>query len=826
MKLKQLVLSIALILSINVFAQRGGRKFSDMPKVGIVNGKVIDKTTNKPLEFVSVALFRQKDSTVVTGVITASDGNFTITEVPFGKFYISVTSVGFKKQNFNSIKILPNKKIHDMGVIKLTQSAINLEGVEVVAQRNRVQYKLDKKIINVQSDLASSNKSAVEVLENTPSVDVDMDGEVSLRGSTNFTVLINGRPSVLQGSEALEQIPASTIENIELITNPSAKHDPDGTAGIINIVMKKEKKGGITGLVNADASSNGSYKGGISLNYISSSYSIFSNISYNNDERDGEMKSERRTSYPDNDTIRLNDIDGERNRGRKGYSFKLGSDITLTKKDFLTISGNYGFSERSGERFNKTYNIVNPGAVEAYEISRRTGDDNTDYFSFNTDYVHKFNQLGHQLDLSAYYSARVGDDIDLTNEYFTNNQYTSVGEYKTRKRENEDENSSEMRFKADYTNPINEYSKFEAGFQAILDSENEDLTTENLINNIWQVDSKYTSDFDFTRNIYSAYSTYSNRLGSVDFMLGLRLENTNREFKNNTTGDSYKLDRLDYFPTLHISKQVDKNNQLSASYGRRIHRPRGRWLDPVTRQMDSRTVRVGSPDLEPEYTNSYELSYQYKFGFSFIALEAFYRNTTNIISRTQEYRDEVLYMTFENQDQDHSVGLELMGNFKLGKKFMLNSSISMFNYKLEGESNGEDVVKNTTTYNGRLNLNYSLNKTTKFQLQGFYRGPSVTVNGDRDAMGGINVAVKKDFLKGRLSTTLQVRDVFNTFKYSFSSEIVTKDNDKIVSTTNTDFTFRRDPRVISLSANYKINNFKEKRKKRNGSNGGDMDIEF
>ncbi len=830
----RLILLTAVIasLSLSSFGQkRGGKRdFANMPKIGIVEGKIIDKTSKSPLEFVSVALYKQKDSTVVTGVITDKNGNFSIKQVPFGKFYVCISSIGYSKRYQNSIKITPRKTSHKMNTIQLEQSSIGLEGIEVVGEKNRVQYKLDKKIINVSSDLTSANKTAVEVLENTPSVEVDMDGEVSLRGSSNFTVLINGRPSVLQGSEALEQIPASSIKNIELITNPSAKHDPSGIAGIINIVMKKEKSPGVTGLVTSDVSSDGSYKGNISLNLIKTKYSIFSTLSYQDRNHNGSMENDR-ASIISKDTIietTSETTSGDRNRGRKGYSFKLGTDITITERDFMSLSGNIGLSNRSGEKLNELRSNSSLKDFTIYEINEKRSDDESNYYTLNADYTHKFNKVGHQLDFSSTFSSKIGEDEKNTNYFVTDKEYNTKSAQQLERDEFENEKSRDLRVKLDYTNPISTDSKLELGVHLNTEFENENILTKDKINNIWTEIPQYTNDFDFKRNIYSAYSTYSNKLGSVDFMLGLRLEKTDREYKNNFTGKKDGIDKLDYFPTAHISHKIDKSNQVSASYGRRIRRPSGRSLDPFTKQMDSKNIKVGNPNLEPEYTNSYELSYQYKFGYSFIAIESFYRNTSNLITRVITMNeDRIMLHSFENQNEDHSLGMELMLNLKLSKKIMLNTSFNTFYYELNGAVNGNEVVKSTTTYGGRLNASYSLRKATKFQIQGFFRGPSVTINGNRDAMGGINFAVKQSFMKGRLATTFQVRDVFETFKFSFDSDMTTKgETTGEVIQTNSKYTFRRDSPIFSISASYRLNNFKEKRKKRNSGESRDMDIDY
>ncbi|MCF8405117.1 MAG: TonB-dependent receptor, partial [Bacteroidales bacterium] len=434
---------------------RGGeRDFSNMPKEGIIKGKILEEGTNLPMEYANFVLYSFRDSSMVAGTVCNPDGTFELKEVRFGRFYAIANFIGYNKKIIHDIKITPKQKEIVLQDIFLENASTRLEGVEIVADRAHVEYKIDKKIVNVSQDILAQGSSAVEVLENTPSVQVDIEGNVSLRGTSNFTVLIDGRPSVLTGSEALQQIPASTIDNIEIITNPSAKYDPDGVGGIINVVLKKQKQPGMNGVINTSIGTGNKYKVDALLNYKTKNLNIFGGIDYNYRQFSMEGHTEYESLYNDTASFRNSDMNGKMNRN--GYGIKTGIDYYLSDNSTLTLSGKYGTYGFGREFTSTNTNWTSPLTSYEYLLSESQSEHAGDYYNLNLNYITKFNQPGHQIEFLGYYSKSKGDDWDEQNDFESDANWNKIGEDPELIKTTEDNFETEIRIKADYTYPIGE----------------------------------------------------------------------------------------------------------------------------------------------------------------------------------------------------------------------------------------------------------------------------------------------------------------------------------------------------------------------------------
>lgn len=774
-----------------------------VPKNGKVTGKIIDTETQTPMEYANVSIFRKQDSKLVTGSISNASGSFVISDLPYGVYYVEASFIGFEKTTINDIKIIPNSTTVDMGPIHLSASRQQLSSVEVVAERNRVEYKIDKKVINVTNDINAAGGTAVTVLENTPSVDVDIDGNVSLRGSSSFTVLIDGRPSVLSGSDALRQIPSSAIQNIEIITNPSVKYDPDGMAGIINVVMKKNVLSGVNGIINVNLGTGKKYGTDLMLNYKTKKYNLFIGGNWNDNTDEGNMKSTRETYA--NDTTTFLVTEGTRDFSRGGSQIKGGFDYYLTDKTSVTVSsevGSYNFDSYGGGNL---HNYQQPGTLDVYSVQENNSGRNGNYVSANASFLTKFDEMGlHKLEGSFNYRNRDGLSDETIDEYRSDAGYNQIGEYLSRVITDENSNSNDYRAKLDYTLPLKEGAKFEAGLQSRMENEKEDFNfrSYNPVTQNFENNPLFTSSMDFKEDIHSIYSTYTGNLKAIQYVVGLRGEYNKRSithFKDNVSYP-HTLDRFDVFPSAHLSYELVDKSQFMTSYSRRINRPGGRDLDPFPSYMNQYTIRIGNPDLKPEYTDSYEFSYMKKFGNSFVSLETFYRTTNNLMTRIQELKpDGIIYMTTDNLNRDYSMGGEIMGNINLTKWLLVNTSFTLYNYKLKGEVLGKSVDKQSTNYSGRMNATIKFSPESRMQLTGFYRGPSVSAQGEQKGMVFTNLSYRQDFMKKKLSATLSVRDLLGTMKMQGTSV-----GDNFKST----FRMQREPRVLMLTLSYKINNYK------------------
>jgi outer membrane receptor protein involved in Fe transport len=772
----------------------------------------------------------------VAGTVTGVDGKFRLEKVPYGKFYIIANFIGYNKITLSDIMITPKAKTLDLGVINLDMASTNLEGVEITADKQRIEYKIDKKIVNVSQDLMGSGSSAISVLENVPSVNVDIEGNVSLRGSSSFTVLIDGRPSVLEGNDALQQIPASSIDRIEIITNPSAKYDPDGTGGIINVIMKKQKNPGINGIVNLSIGTKNKYRGDALLNYRTKNFNVFGGIDGNYNEFNMKGKSTYQNFFYDPtgeiDSTSYRDTDTKGINLRKGYGIKAGIDYYVNDKSTLTFSGRYGGYGFNSDRTSSRHIYSNPGGYDEYSQSQTTSQRGGDFYELNSNYIYKFDDKGHQLEAVAIYSRRNGDDTEEQKDYLTDSDYNIIDNQPSTIRTNEDEISDDIRLKLDYTKPFGKEGKIEAGYQSRMEFENQKFLFQdyNYPSGEWVENSDYTSVADFKDNIHAVYGIFSNTWKSLGYQFGLRGEYTDRIIDNAASPQVYTLNRFDLFPTLHVSKQFKNDHQLIASYSRRVERPDGHELDPFPQYMDPYNIRVGNPELEPEYIGSFELNYQKRIKSSFVSLEGYYRINTNKITQVRSMfmdttitsnNDTVITSktlnTFQNLNKDYSLGAELMANVDITKWCNVNASLNIFDYRLVGNVEGSDVNKSSTNWDGKVNITMKFKNDFRAQISGIYRGKTVTAQGTQQGFPTLNLALRKDFLDKRLSTTLSVRDLLMTAKRESTSS-----GTGFYSTDS----FKREAPILTLDISYTINNYKKQRNGRMDEGNQEMDMEF
>ena len=811
---------LAVILSFTVNAQtyqRGG-DMSSLPKEGVLTGKVKDEVSGNFVEYATIAVFSQRDSSLKGGTISLPDGSFSLSGLPYGMLYLEASFVGYKKTRITKILLTPQKKSVDLGVLTIEPSSTALEAVEVVANSPQIEYKIDKKIVTVDQNIVAAGGTAVDVLENTPSVQVDIEGNVSLRGSSNFTVLIDGRPSVLKGSEALQQLPSSTIQSIEIITNPSAKYDPEGSGGIINVIMKKQKQSGINGIVNASVSSNGSYGSDFLLNMRKNKVNYFLGGNYN-------VRSFGNTGYMEKQVFNVDTFFQVENSGgafhRDGAGIKGGFEYNVDSKSTFSLSGSLNSFSFGRTADSKEQQYYQP-ARDAGLFFMQNNDFNVTRNSYELalDYQLKFNESGHQLQTSLTYSDESSTEKSNLKQDTVNNNWQSIGRPVYLERTLEDDGETEFRAKIDYTLPFSEKSKLEAGYQADFEGSSGKYRLENYSNETWIENDSLFNDKNFSNVVHSLYATYSNGLGKLlDYQVGLRVENNDRLLIQNETNERFGFNNWDLFPSIHISKQLPYNFQMQASYTRRIDRPRDRELDPFKTYIDPYTIRVGNPALKPEYTNSYELNVQKNLkGNGFISLEFFHRQTNNLIDRytVVDTLTRISTFTYKNINSDYSTGTEAMINMPLAKWWTLNSSASFYNYALKDSSGSIDLDKSSFTWSARFNSMFRFKTGTQVQLMGFYRAPSITSQGERKGFFFTNVGVRQEFFNRKLTLSLQVRDILGMAKFEFTSS-----GDGFYQYAK----MKREAQIVTFSASYKINNYRQKTRRENGQNVNEMEFD-
>jgi len=796
--MNKIILSILIVLySINVFAEDTKPAEASL---GSLKGFVFDSNTDQPLEYATIAMISKRDNKVINGTITDQTGFFKIKNVEFGMYHIDITFIGYKTKRIENIAFRPNDKDVDIGEIKIEPAVEEIGEAVVVADRPTMTYKIDKKVINVSQQHTSASGTAVEILESIPSVTVDIEGNVSLRGSTSFTVLIDNKPTVLDPSDALSQIPASAIENIEVITNPSAKYDPDGTSGIINIITKKNKLQGFNGILNLNAGMYERYGGDFLINWRKERINVFFGADFNNRNMEGSRNTENRTIY--NDTTSYVLSNGDFNRGGQSYSVRGGFDLTLNPNNSLNFEARVGDRSRISSSFTDYEEYTNPVSYNNLYTSIEDSERGGLYYNLSLGYTHKFLKKGHELYTLLNYRSDDSDEESL-------NELTNIaGVLTSGQRSLESGAGKSYRAQIDYTLPFTENNKLEAGYTARID--NDDDLAEMYQYNPATEEFDYMTDFmhdvSHESNIQAVYGIYSGDIGKFGYQGGLRGEYTYRNITLIESGESSVIDRFDIFPSVHFSYNTEKENQIMASYSRRIQRPRGWYLEPFLTWSDAYNVRIGNPDLNPEYIDSYEVSYLYKFGRNTFSTDVYYRVTNNKIERTRSvYEENVFLSSYENVGKDYSLGIELMLGLDILKWWHLDLMGNVYDYKVEGELLGRDFSESSFNWNTRFNNTLRLGKTTRVQLNGMYNSPTVSAQGERDGFFMTNLAVRQSFYKNKLAATLQVRDLFGTMRHSSTYQDI-------------DFysysDFQPNTPLVTLSLSFKINNYKQDRRNR------------
>ena len=764
----------------------------------VVKGRVVEALTATPMGYANVAIFSAADSTVAGGIMTADNGSFEIKNLLPGKYYLSVNFIGYAKKTL-PLQIASTKPITDIGTIKLITTDQKIDEVEVVAEKQRVEFKIDRRVVNVSQNIVATGGTAVEVLENTPSVQTDFEGNVTLRGSSNFTVLIDGRPSVVKGSDALRQLPAAGIDKIEIITNPSAKYDPDGDSGIINVVMKRNQKDSFSGLVNMTAGIRDKYRGDANFTYRTKKWNFMLGADFSDMTNLGTRNMLQKITTGDTITNRQTIADGT--NYHKGHNIKGGIDYMLSSATTIGIVGTIGTMDHGDANFGHQTTSYNLGIPSSYVFEDNSSSRSNKYWSGNLNFMHKFNNKGHELQGLFYFSGENGDDISNQINYNTDSNWKSINTNPYKYRSNESPDENDYRLKLDYVLPINEKDRLEVGYQGRLEKTKEnfvfeeyDYLTENWINNL-----KYSSRVNFSQDIHALYGTFSHSNNSFSYQIGLRTEYTNRNLFSERANKTYTFNRFDFFPTLHLSQKFAKEYELQASYSRRLNRPEGFMLEPFPTFMDPYNIRIGNPDLTPEYAGSYELTLLKHINTSFISLEGYYRHTQDLMTRIQTLgTDGIMYHTMANMNNDYSLGSELMINYEVKPGIRLVASGTLYNYWLKGEVDGLNVDQQSTNFDGKLNFDVKLAKNTRMQLMGIYRGPTVSAQGQRDGMYFANASVKQEFFNNKLAATLQVQDIFGTMKFSGTSYGSNFENR---------FIYKRESQIVQLTLSYKINNF-------------------
>ncbi|MBN1895668.1 TonB-dependent receptor [bacterium] len=798
------VFQLLLLLSINAWSQaptQTGR--AGVPGITIT-GKILDATNGNPLEYATVLVYSLADGRQVTGGVTDQKGIFSLADVFPGRFRMVFQYMGYRPDTLQNAAPTRDSRILDIGVIRLKPTVLPGEGVEVQADRPEFEYRIDKRVINVGQQQTALSGTAVDVLENVPSVTVDVEGNVQLRGSSNFTVLIDHRPTPLESNDALQQMPASIIDQIEIITNPSAKYEPDGTAGIINLITKKTKKSGTTGIFNANLGLDdmeNRYGGDFLVNVRTSKMNLFLGADYNKRLFPGSSQVDHREFRNDSTFFRYST--GDASRGGKRYGIRGGADYSVSDRDLFSVGLRAGGRSFSGSTETRYDEWTEPGTGHLLYRSEDAMDRGGDFVQVNFDYKHDFAQKGHELLAQIILEKETGDEEE-TNVLYTDS--LSQGQKMT-----EGGPEKDLRIKLDYTLPLGGDEKLEAGWQSRMGEQEESLERFdfNPQSGLYEFQSLYSHDVDYSRTIHSLYGIYANGIGDLGFQAGLRGEYTGRNIQVKNTAETFTIDRWDVFPTGHVSYAFTEGRQAMASYTRRIQRPRDWNLEPFETWMDAYNVRRGNPDLKPELIDSYEAAFQSRIGQNLFSVEAYYRVTHDRIDRVRSvYAPRVTLNTIENTGKDYALGSEIMLNVSPWKSWNINLMGNLYQYRVKGVLFGEAFERESFNWSIRSNNTLRIGPGTRLQVAGMFNSASVSSQGRREKNFMMNLGLRQEFFDRTLSATLQVRDAFRTGVYESTTEgpgFLTWSRGK------------RQAPVYTLTVTYNFHNYKNDRREENGN---------
>ncbi|WP_422360018.1 TonB-dependent receptor domain-containing protein [Reichenbachiella sp.] len=737
------IITLLVLISLTVQAQT---------RIQIV-GKVVEQGSNTPVEFATVAIINPETKKPITGATTSLEGAFAINTTE-SHFEIEISFIGFEKRIISDFQMANNRV--DLGTVVIKSDSKQLEEIVVQGEKSQTEFRIDKRVFNVGADLSVAGASALDVLTNVPSVNVNIEGQVSLRGSTGVQILIDGKPSILTASNdgnALGSITADMIESVEVITNPSAKYEAEGTSGIINIVLKKEEKKGTNGSVSINAGVPHNHSIGFSLNHRTEKFNLFSQfgVGYRELPRDKTANNQDLVT----DTIIYSE--GEEFRNEKFYNVILGTDYHINDRNVITLSGNYAL-ELEDQPSSTDFSMVDGSGnvVSQWNRSEETEATNPKY-QFDLQYKRDFeDHKDHDLLVSA------------TGSFFGKSQSSDFLDETTGGNEDQDAvqktettfDEGKYTFKLDYTKPFSDDFTLETGGQYLLNDVGNDYAVRNLENGVYVIDSTQTNDFEYNQDVLGLYGTMAYERKNWGLKLGLRVENTELNTLLANTGEKNHQNYTNIFPTAHASYKVKENLSVQGGYSRRIYRPRLWDLNPFFNIRNNFNIRQGNPDLLPEFTDSYEVGAVYNQDVISLSTSVYHRYTTGVIERISYFEDNVNITRPENIGTNNATGLEVNVQYEPLKWLTFNADFNYNYFVRNGELEGQIFDFTADQWTTKLTTKLKLPRDFDIELVGNYRGDYETVQGHVSNMAFLNLGARKKILDGKGVINMSVRDVF------------------------------------------------------------------
>lgn len=740
-------------------------------KIGTVTGRVIDKSLGEPIPYAAVVIRNKADNATVTGGITQEDGTFEVTRIPEGDFIFEVQFIGYKTF-VRDITISRSDKNIDLGTITLEEDVAQLEGVDVVAERSTIEQKVDRKVINVGKDLTTAGATASDIMNNIPSVNVDQQtGDISLRGNSNVRVMVDGKLSNVPVAQLLKQIPSTSIKRIELITNPSAKYNPEGMSGIINIVLHKNANIGFNGNINLGLTKaeEAKFNSSIDLNYRDGKFNLYGNYGNNigkyvnwGDIYQVEDNSRQLFNFHNNN---------------KSHLYKVGVDFYLNEKNTLSFFTNQNRFEGKGT-----------GRTRIFYYDDLTRN-NTQYFDninanrseqYNFDYKLQFGREGHSIELEIDHN-RFTNDEDADFRYAGNTGLQDYMDFVDTRRHQTTVN-------LDYVNPLTEKSKLELGAEARLFKTEVDYTSTGMsLNSGGVLVPTPGTVFEYGMDIWSAYATYGRNYDKWSYQVGARFENVEVVADTNSVA-AFTHKYFQVYPSVFLTYNPSEKNSYQLSFSRRVDRPGLGQVNPIREWSTPLVSSYGNERLVPQFTNSAEINYTRRLKNGSVTAGVFYRMIEDEINRAL-YIDRLdldkLILTYDNFDNTSAYGFEFSANYRPAKWWSINGSFDVFSQTqrgfteslppgMENPQEGDIVIEElqveNTAWNLRMNNNFTLTKKLSLSVFGFYRGKNRNIQFNIEPMYFVNTGLRYAFAEGKGTLSLNFNDIFNTMQFKFIGE--------------------------------------------------------
>ena len=765
--MRKILLTLLFIAPLSLLAQ----------VTGTVRGIIIEDETDEALPFATIALTPEGGSAPTAGCSTDMDGSFRLDNIKAGKYTVKASFVGYLDES-RTVTISAGKNNINLGTIRLKSDRKLLKEVVVTEQRSQMSFEIDKRVFTVDQSLATTGGSASDVLAEIPSVEVDNEGTVSLRGSESVTVWINGKASGMTSDnqgDILQQLPAGSIEKIEVITNPSAKHSPEGTAGIINIVLKRDRKAGYYGSVQAGMDSELGYNAGGNINYSSGKFDAYAGLNYRNMRFENEGVTDTRYTATERYQKQTNIGSHNPNNifGRAGFTWRM------TEKDelYANVMGMFGGGRHNNEILSES-GFINPDGTYADPTQMRTRTTTQrgkpTMYNVELGYTHRWSDT-HFIDFSVghrqWQQSRNAEYRQSTMFFSELGDTTIIDSYQFQDGKNRN-NTTEI--KLDYEYKINENHRIEAGYKGDISNDNSPVITYNDEAHTLP-DTMLYNKFNYKQNIQALYATYSGRIGKFGYQVGLRGEYWNvktrsygwheeqsGEIPGYTNKNFFQL-----FPSAFVSYEISKGQEIQVNYTRRLRRPWGGQLNSFQNISDSTNISFGNPNLTPEYSNAYEINYLKNWENHTLSLSGYYRTTDDVIERISYSTGNIIYTTHENVAKTQSAGLEIVGKNRLFKRLDLTTTVNLFYYKLDAFKytiNGQEITGDADenfSWNARMTANVMLPWGITLQATGRYDAKRIVAQGYREPSYSLDLGLRKMFNQN-WSVSINARDILDS----------------------------------------------------------------